>query len=229
MKKGNSGFSQLELLIAVAILAILILAGLGGAQALQRRARVMDDLQNLRQIGVGALQFITENKGKLPAVMGQRNGQTIYAHELIGEQLGITTSFRANNVPSAKVWGPFISLASQRKPHPSPLQCYGVNFYMGEIFTLLDSRIARRYAEVNQPSKVIYFFPVSGDSPDPNSQARVSDLSPPIKPDSTFTHKVRFDDGRQTPVLWGDGRASMVTLEELRADFGYYLFPKRAR
>jgi prepilin-type processing-associated H-X9-DG protein/prepilin-type N-terminal cleavage/methylation domain-containing protein len=71
MKRKNYAFTLIELLVVIAIIAVLaalLLPALGRAQ---QKARAMACLNNLRQLGLGAMMYCGENNDTLPQTSHQ--------------------------------------------------------------------------------------------------------------------------------------------------------------
>lgn len=62
------GFTLIEVLIGVAIMACLVSLLMPGIQKIQDRAKVVACAGNLRMIGLSGLQYSTENDQKLPMI-----------------------------------------------------------------------------------------------------------------------------------------------------------------
>ena len=231
MRQTNrAAFSLIEILVVIGIVVVLALILSSAMVGVQQRAAATADLANLRQIGIGALQYVGENNGRLAPVMASQDGKNIYAQELIARELGIYASLRSTN-KATKEWGPFISPSDRRSPPLlSPLRCYAVNFYMGEIYTISnDSKIATHYTHIVKPSDVIYFLPMKSTLTNPDSQGRFSELTPPIVSVSGSSADIRFDKEGKTPALWADGHTSIITKVDLQTNSVKYIYPKLQR
>jgi prepilin-type N-terminal cleavage/methylation domain-containing protein len=65
--RRHAGFTLVELLVVIGIIALLISILLPSLNAARRQARNVQCLSNLRQLGQGVLLYVTENKQKFPA------------------------------------------------------------------------------------------------------------------------------------------------------------------
>ena len=63
---GNQGFSLLEMLVAVAVIGLLTGIAFPAIQGGMGKAKLSQDLSNLRQIGQGILLYAGEDQGNLP-------------------------------------------------------------------------------------------------------------------------------------------------------------------
>src|SRR5687767_8006062 len=63
---SRSGFTLVELLVVIGIIALLISILLPSLAAARRSAKSVTSLSNLRQIGIGLVQYRIENKGFYP-------------------------------------------------------------------------------------------------------------------------------------------------------------------
>src|SRR5271170_335716 len=66
MKRENRGFTLLELLIVIAIVAILLGILLPAAEHVRHQAYIDNCASNLRQIGLGLSNYGNENRGNYP-------------------------------------------------------------------------------------------------------------------------------------------------------------------
>ena len=65
-RPAGSGFSLVELLVALAVVAVLAALAFPALQRAAEKTRTSRDAGNLRQIGAGLLMFAVENGGRLP-------------------------------------------------------------------------------------------------------------------------------------------------------------------
>ncbi len=222
---GIIGFTLVELLVVVTVLAVLTLLGLGVAGSASRSTIITGDVSNLRAIGVALSQYIAEHRNELPPVMGPKVPN--YAQEYLAAQMGMNVSFRDPTIPRARL-GVWISPGDKAKPPGlSALRSYSVNYYMVFINGATDGRIARTIFDVKSPASKLYMVPSEGgENSSKDSQARFSEGSYPFVPNSGFSMRLRFDSSGKTAALWVDGHASVLTLEAVRAQGTRLLFPK---
>lgn len=219
-------FTLIEVLVCVALAAILLALAAGGLSTMQRKSAIAGDLNNFRQIGVALTGHLADHNYRLPPVIA---AGPKYAQDFLAEQLGMTVNLHDNTV-SRRSLGVWISPGDKRvPPYLSPLRSYAVNYFGGDIYTLPnDTSLARTYWEVNQPSKKLYFLPASGNVDDPLSQARFSHVVRPINEGAAGWLEIRFYDGDITPALWMDGHASLITKEFLQVNAQGLILPKVA-
>jgi len=69
-QSARSGFSLIELLVALAVVVLLAALAFPALQRAAEKSRASRDAGNLRQIGAGLLMFAAENSGRLPEAGG---------------------------------------------------------------------------------------------------------------------------------------------------------------
>lgn len=89
-----------------------------------------------------------------------------------------------------------------------------------------DTRIAKRYLEINKPSAVLYFLPMIRETTVPTAQSRFSELTTPYLSPAGY---IRADEANRTVALWADGHASHYQLPSDVAAFSKDVFPKISR
>ena len=66
-KKFSSAFTLIEMLVVIAIIAILIAMLYPAISGMQERGKITQDMNNLRQIGAAVQHYSTENDGLYPS------------------------------------------------------------------------------------------------------------------------------------------------------------------
>jgi prepilin-type N-terminal cleavage/methylation domain-containing protein len=133
MKKSLGGFTLIELLVVIAIIAILVGIALPVFSTVQEKARITQDLNNLRQIGIATQLYLNDHDSILPTATG------LWMNSLHPKYL-----------PSWKIFqSPFDKRTALEDDATAPLS-YGFNKNIGS--NLPTDKIAR-------PSAFILFAP----------------------------------------------------------------------
>ncbi|MCU0796564.1 MAG: type II secretion system GspH family protein [Akkermansiaceae bacterium] len=91
MKARKSGFTLVELLVAIVIVSILSLLAFFGVRSAKERASAAVDANDMRNIWVGVQSFTADNNGKLPTTMS-----------------GISPTYRRSAVTLSTVLAPYL-------------------------------------------------------------------------------------------------------------------------
>ena len=137
MKRQNAprGFTLIELLVVITVIAVLVSISLPVFSSVQEKARITQDLSNLRQIGIGTQTYLNDHDGILFTAGGN------WMQELHPKYL-----------PNWKIFqSPFDKRTASETDTTAPVS-YGLNGY-AEIPGLSTDKIQK-------PSLFILFAPV---------------------------------------------------------------------
>jgi len=113
MKKSLGAFTLIELLVVIAVIAILISIALPVFSSVQEKARITQDLSNLRQLGIATQTYLNDNDS---IVFSSDQGTTPWMKSLHPKYL-----------PAWKIFqSPFDKRASLEDDITSPIS-YGLN------------------------------------------------------------------------------------------------------
>jgi prepilin-type N-terminal cleavage/methylation domain-containing protein len=99
------GFTLVELLVVIGIIAILISILLPALQRARESANTIKCANNMRQVGLGLLVYVNENKGLFPASYNYRDSSTTLVPDTSGGQKKVQHSLRGNSTAVSKAFG----------------------------------------------------------------------------------------------------------------------------
>ncbi len=97
---AHCGFTLQELLVTMAILAVLLALLLPAVHTARRQAATLRCLGNLRSIGLGMIQYAVEYRGQLP---GSPSTSGRHLWRLSGGAYQTNPAYNENNVPGAAI------------------------------------------------------------------------------------------------------------------------------
>ncbi len=216
----KQGFSLIELLAAVAVMAILSAITLPLAQSWREQARKAASASNLRQLGVATQMYLLEHddvffpyreeaedgvvwffgKERFDGPRGEGNRVLDRSHGPLYPYIGdsgvtVCPGFDYNS----PLWKPKFT---------EPSWSYGYNMLLGAFHNPANGRLirpAKRFGELNAPSRVILFATCAQVN---TFQAPASPANPMLEEfyfiDDTFP-TVHFRFGGKALVLFADG------------------------
>lgn len=140
LAQRSAAFSLVEILVSVAIIAVLFSLALPVFRGVQQRARITQSMHNLREIGIVAQLYANENDGAYPVVF---NGPTW--SDILWSYLN----------PGGKV--PGLGVALKGTIFYSPLQEKDSTRSYGMNLTLEKNYSSRRYQQLPNGSKIALF------------------------------------------------------------------------
>jgi prepilin-type N-terminal cleavage/methylation domain-containing protein/prepilin-type processing-associated H-X9-DG protein len=152
---GRSAFTLIELLVVIAIIAILAAILFPAFARARENARKISCVSNMKQIGLGILQYSQDYDEKYPLARGtgMNWGQAIQPY---------TKSTQMFACPSNTTNSPFIMGNSAPLPAPQIPNSYAMNFEVGDPFWSGGAGLS--LAAVNEASRKI-IVAERGDAP----------------------------------------------------------------
>jgi len=212
-RKGKSnGFSLVELLVAVAVVGLLTGVAFPAIQSGMGKAKLTQDLSNLRQIGQGILLYSGENQGNLPPT------------SCLGEPswIGALRPYLGENYDNIRV--------SALDPNRQARKSAGGTSYLlnDEVDAAFDRAgnprpgLLQNQNRITDASKRLLLFPASRTKPagedhiHSGSMGRWHSLLAEINPDSSGP-VTRNRDGGSSAYLFADGHAEILPAKTLKA------------
>lgn len=153
-----TGFTLVEMLVAIAVIAILCVLIFTGASAVQRAGKNAESISNLRQLHLVAQAFSADNDGRLPPVAG------LYPRGYGGNNylLGIMDAYGADKVkvdPAASdlIFGYGINLDLAPITTPEPVRDHTTGNWGGPSNPRFYKRSCYTWLDIEQPSKTILY------------------------------------------------------------------------
>jgi prepilin-type N-terminal cleavage/methylation domain-containing protein/prepilin-type processing-associated H-X9-DG protein len=208
----NQGFSLVELLVGVAVIGLLTGIAFPAIQGGMGKAKLSQDLSNLRQIGQGILLYTGENQGNLPPTSCLGEPSWIGALKpYLGEQYErIRTSALDPNREARKSAGGTsyllndeVDSAFDRAGNPKP-------------------GLLQNQNRITEASRRLLLFPASRTKPagedhiHSGSMGRWHSLLGEINPDSSGPVSRQRDSG-SSAYLFADGHAEILGAKTLKS------------
>ncbi len=239
------GFSFMELLLAVVILAVLLALGLPVLRQVLLAGAQARCVSNLKAIGAGLTAYANEHDGEIPPCATLPNGgftiafrKQTYWFDALNPYMGYPqyAATRNENFPDKATVGGEFPLAWQlcpaKKVVPLQRQCVGYGWNLANFGKDVSTRdknpgkdtgFATRLSQVLYPGRTI----IIGDSKDAE-----------VRPEEVHEHRYLYDyeDDTRVPFakrhrgrgsyLFLDGHVSMITPEVMDSPEGRWLLKK---
>ncbi|MCC5843714.1 MAG: prepilin-type N-terminal cleavage/methylation domain-containing protein [Verrucomicrobia bacterium] len=203
-KHKKSGFTLIEMLVVIAIIALLAAIIFPSVSASMRRSKTTVGLSNLRQIGQAFQNYATENQGRFPfeiGIAGAADRRTW--HVAIAPYLDEFSLEDLNARIGQRPVGVFACPNSTNRTRSGNYADYGMNIYVNGSETEQEGR-QRTVFQITNPERVI----LAGDSTDCNR---------PLRPGSVDglldRRQGRNEDSAN--ILYVDGRVATERVDPL--------------
>lgn len=208
---GNQGFSLLEMLVAVAVIGLLTGIAFPAIQGGMGKAKLSQDLSNLRQIGQGILLYAGENQGNLPPT------------SCLGEPswIGVLKPYLGEQYERIRI--------SSLDPNREARKSAGGTSYLlnDEVDSAFDRAgnpkpgLLQNQNRITEASRRLLLFPASRTKPagedhiHSGSMGRWHSLLGEINPDSSGPVSRQRDTG-SSAYLFADGHAEILAAKTLK-------------
>ncbi len=185
----NKGFTLIELLVVIAIIAILASLAIPALNGALEKGRATSDANNLRQLGVGIVQYLNQNEDDMfPA--GTGGGGTATWPQLLQKHVPDWKAFQS----------PFDNRANNGA-HPYPVS-YGIN----------QNAMGKSTSGFTSPSELIILAPAKTASGSRGFQG--SSLSSPLllPGGGIGTHRKE----KQINALYADSHVVSLSIDDFR-------------
>ncbi len=194
IRTSSHGFTLIELLVVIVIIGILAGISLPVFSRIMERGSVIQELSNLRQIGIASLAYMNDNDGYLGTASDPWNTKWAVI-------LGGTTTAEGKYVQDISVFrSPFDTGAGDGRTEPIS---FGPNANVA----------AKNNSELWKKTSSLVFMGPTLTEPEKfvGTRETSATLSPPAANARTGSHS----DGRRTSILFADFHVEAVNVSEL--------------
>ncbi|MFV0414872.1 MAG: prepilin-type N-terminal cleavage/methylation domain-containing protein [Chthoniobacterales bacterium] len=204
----KTAYSLIEILVVVAIVAVLLALLSPVLGSYISRAQSVVCVGNLRQIGITAKMYSSENSGVMPPV----NSGGVMFQEAIAPYLKMDVDLRSST-NSRKDLG-ILLCPTDHSMIPSAFRSYAINYYAGLIPRDQTSQSVSRWTQIVNPKEKIYLIDGFRNTTIPDAAARIA-LSSTGFVSADNGIGVQFRHGNHANALWLDLHISPVRPEDL--------------
>lgn len=151
--KRRDAFTLVELLVVLAVIAVMVALATGGARRMLESAAISKSASQIRQLGHAAHSWAADNHGRLPTPGPPTTWYVEvypYIYNRVAPQPFFNTHEMAENLRGTIFWCPL----RDRSGEGTPMRSYGWNTYVKDI-TQPSPEPPLALARVKQPSKTM--------------------------------------------------------------------------